>query len=452
MLSIGIDFGTSNSSVAVFDGSKTRLLALDPAGADPRVMRSLLYITRAGETFAGQRALELYTEQNTGREVKLERRLVGEIDMTFSDMSIHRHVFGLVDVNEPGRLFQSMKRFLADTTFVKTDVFGKEYALEELLATLARHMIEAAERELGAPLTEVIIGRPVHFSEDAVKDKVARRRLKDAWLATGLKKVTFLEEPVAAVHHFATETPVADGCLLLVFDFGGGTLDITVAEQAGRGARVLTSGGIPLGGDLLDSRLVEAEVAVAFGERARYRSNGLPAPAHLFTRLRSWQTIIELNRPELLELIRRAKRGMDQPRELAALETLVTRNYGFELFRSVEAAKIALSSADQGVVALQKEDIDVRKVVSRGDWEAAIRPQVIAARAVVLATLAAAERDPGEVKHVVTTGGSSLIPAFREMLLASLPNAALSQADTFTSVAAGLALWGAGNRAPAAGL
>ena len=444
MLSIGIDFGTSNSSVAVYDGREIRLLALDPQARDPRVMRSLLYITRDGEIIAGQRAQETYTEQNTGREVKLERRLVGEIDMTFAEVgTLHRHVFGLVDVNEPGRLFQSMKRFLADTSFTSTDVFGRQYSLEELIATLAAKMIEAAESALGQPIKRMVVGRPVHFSDEPEKNEAARERLAEAWRTAGLDEVSFLEEPVAAVHHFGLEHGVEDGALVLVFDFGGGTLDITVAEQEGERPRVLATGGIPLGGDLLDSRLVEAEVAPCFGERARYRRTGLPAPAHLFTRLRSWQTIVELNRPELLELIRRARRGTDQPAELAAFETLVTRNYGFELFRAVEAAKIDLSSAAIAAVALDLNGLSLHKEVLRSDWEAILSPQVRAARDVVLGTLIGAGREPGEVGYVVTTGGSSLIPAFRRMLHETLPNAALRETDTFTSVAAGLALWGA---------
>jgi hypothetical chaperone protein len=447
MLSIGIDFGTSNSSVAVYDGRKVQLLALDPPARDPRVMRSLLYITRDGESIAGQRALEMYSEQNTGREVQLERRLIGEIDMTFAEVgTLHRHVFGLVDVNEPGRLFQSMKRFLADTAFTSTNVFGRQYKLEDLIATLAAKMIESAESALGEPIKRMVVGRPVHFSEEPEKDEAARERLAEAWRAAGLDEVTFLEEPIAAVHHFGVEHGVEDGALVLVFDFGGGTLDITVAEQEDSRPRVLATGGIPLGGDLLDSRLVEAEIAPCFGERARYRRTGLPAPAHLFTRLRSWQTIVELNRPELLELIRRARRGTDQPAELAAFETLVTRNYGFELFRAVEGAKIELSSAASAAVALNLDGISLHKGVARSDWEAVLSPQVRAAKDVVLSTVEAAGRDAEQVDYVVTTGGSSLIPAFRRMLHETLPNASLRETDTFTSVAAGLALWGAAAR------
>jgi hypothetical chaperone protein len=443
MISVGIDFGTSNSSVAVFDGSRLRLLDLDRAAPDPRVMRSLLYITRDGVILAGHAALENYTRQNTGREVRLERKLVGEIDMVFSDMTLHRHVFGLVDANAPGRLFQSLKRFLADSAFETTDVFGTAYTIEGLLGTLAGRIVDAAQASLGSPITDLVIGRPVRFSQDEAKDRLAKERLESAWRHAGVKAVRFLEEPVAAVHHFGAEAAVPDGSRIAVFDFGGGTLDITVAERVAGRTVVGATGGIPLGGDLLDSRLEETEMAPSFGERAHFRSNGLPVPAHLFARLKSWQSIIELNRPELLDLIRRARRGTDQPERLAAFETLVTRNYGFELFRAIEAAKLRLSAEDEAEVSLDLDGIEVRHRVERHDWEATISPQVREARNVVLRTLADAQVDPEGVDFVVTTGGSSLIPAFRRMLTETMPNATLRAADTFTSVAAGLALWGA---------
>jgi hypothetical chaperone protein len=124
-------------------------------------MRSLLYITRAGDVVAGQRALDLYTEQNTGREVKLERRYIGEVKMVFSDMTVVKDAYALVDVNEPGRLFQSLKRFLSVTSFQKTNVFGKEYRLEELVATLARQMVRRCHAR--PAYRRIVVGWPVRF-------------------------------------------------------------------------------------------------------------------------------------------------------------------------------------------------------------------------------------------------------------------------------------------------
>jgi hypothetical chaperone protein len=188
---------------------------------------------------------------------------------------------------------------------------------------------------------------------------------------------------------------------------------------------------------------METRVARHFGEGARYQPDGLPLPSHLLSRLRSWQTIVELNRPDLLELIRDAARRTDRARELANLETLVTRNYGLALFGAIEEAKIALSSEEAAEVRLQRDRLDVLQPLTRDEFEAAISVQLRAARDCALGAVERAGCAPEEIALAITTGGSSLIPAFRRVLQEALPRASLAEADTFTSVAAGLALAGA---------
>jgi len=90
-LSVGLDFGTSNSSVAVYDGSTLRLVPLDPVAREPSVMRSVLYLTRAGERYVGQEALDRYLAENIGRPVRLERRFVGNVTMTFATVGTDHH-------------------------------------------------------------------------------------------------------------------------------------------------------------------------------------------------------------------------------------------------------------------------------------------------------------------------------------------------------------------------
>src|SRR6266571_8978606 len=108
MISVGLDFGTSNSSVAVYDGATVRMVPLDPDADEPAVLRSLLYLTRTGERYAGQTAMNRYLAENMGRPVRLERRKVGDVTMTFAGVgTITTEAHTLVDVNEPGRLFQS---------------------------------------------------------------------------------------------------------------------------------------------------------------------------------------------------------------------------------------------------------------------------------------------------------------------------------------------------------
>jgi len=440
LLSLGIDFGTSNSSVALNDGRSIRLLPLDPFAADPRVMRSLLYFTRDGAMYTGQRALETYSTQNTGREVRLERRIVGKISMTFAEVGTRTGMVAAeIDTNAPGRLFQSLKRFLPETSFSSTNVFGTSYTVEDLAGRLAASILDAAEAGLGERPGAIVVGRPVHFSDTPERDELARVRLERAWELAGAR-VSFLEEPVAAALHFAAEATIKPDANLLIFDFGGGTLDITITRQAKTGVLVLATGGVPLGGDRIDSRIMQSLIASSFGEDAHYRRTGLPLPNHLFAHLSTWQTILELNRPDLLSLIRRARRESDRPAELQALETVVTRNYGFELFRSIEAAKMRLTDAERTAVELLRPDIAIRREVTRGEFESAIGVLVREARECVLATNEAGGLEPGDIAYIVTTGGSSLIPAFRRMLQSVLTNARLTESDTFTSVASGLAL------------
>lgn len=468
MLSVGIDFGTSNSSVAVYDGQSVSLLPLDPAAPNPRVMRSLIYIERSGQIWYGQTALDRYLEQNTGRAVRYEMRRVGQVEMVFAEVgTLVKDAYALIDVNEPGRLFQSLKRFLtarvgigapspsapfvqeaaAATSFQTTNVFGMNFRIEELLSLLAREIVRLTEAALGSPISRLAIGWPVRFSEDAVADALARDRLREAWRLATPADVRFVEEPVAAIVHFASATEVSRREQAVVFDFGGGTLDICVARLTGGAVEVLSTAGIALGGDLIDGRIVETRLTSYFGESARFKATGLPMPRYIFNRLRAWQTLIELNRPEHMSLIAKAKQATDQPQQIAALEALIAKNYGLAFFQAVERAKVGLSSHEEAEVRLMNNDIQLAHVLPRESFEATIAPQVRDAKACVETALASADVEPEEVGLVLTTGGSSLIPAFRQMLRESFPNASLQASDAFTSVAAGLAVGGFSDKA-----
>jgi hypothetical chaperone protein len=443
MLRVGIDFGTSNSSAAVYDGNSIRLLPLDHEASDPCVMRSLIYIERSGDVWFGQKALSRYLEQNTGRAVHYEMQRVGEVTMVFADIgTMVQDAFALIDVSEPGRLFQSLKRFLPMTSFRATNVFGLNYTIEELLSLLARALLSEIQAALGQPFTSLSIGWPVRFSEDPAADTLARQRLREAWRLAGVADVTFVEEPVAAIRHFAVRNTLGDARHVLVFDFGGGTLDICVARLSHCGVQTLATRGVAIGGDLLDSRIVETQLTPLFGDGAVQRSTGLPLPRYLFTRLRSWQTLLELNTPQHMELIRRLKREFDRPAQLTALETLIEKNYGVAFFQAVEGAKVSLSDQLEAEVRLVNADLRLHHPLMRVAFETAVAPQIHAARGCVELAVSAAGLAPDEIDLALTTGGSSRIPAFRRMLSEALPRARLQESDLFTSIASGLAVSG----------
>jgi hypothetical chaperone protein len=443
MLSVGVDFGTSNSSAAVYDGRSIHLLPLDRAAADPRVMRSLIYLERSGDVWCGQAALSRYLEQNTGRAVHYEMQRVGEVTMVFAEVgTVVQEARALIDVSEPGRLFQSLKRFLPVTSFRATNVFGLHYTIEELLSLLARALLSAIQTALGQPVTSLCVGWPVRFSEHPPEEALARQRLREAWRLAGVADVHFVEEPVAAIRHFADQHTLGDARHVLVFDFGGGTLDICIAKLSNGGVQTLATRGVAIGGDLLDSRIVETQLTPLFGEGAVQRSTGLPLPRFLFTRLRSWQTLLELNTPQNMALIRQLTREFDRPEQLAALATLVERNYGVAFFQAVEGAKVRLSDHLETEVRLVNADLRIQHPLTRAAFEAAMAPQVRAASECIALAVSAAGVAPDEIDLVLTTGGSSRIPVFRRMLSDTLPRARLQESDLFTSVASGLAVSG----------
>jgi hypothetical chaperone protein len=444
MLCVGVDFGTSNSSAAVYDGRSIHLLPLDREAADPCVMRSLVYIERSGDVWFGQTALSRYLEQNTGRAVHYEMRRVGEITMVFAEVgTMVQEALALLDVSEPGRLFQSLKRFLPVTSFRATNVFGVHYTIEELLSLLARELRSRIQAALGHPLMRLAVGWPVRFSEDPAADTLARQRWRNAWRLAGVADVHFVEEPVAAIRHFAVRSTLGDARHVLVFDFGGGTLDICVARLSRDGVQTLATRGAAIGGDLLHSRIVQTQLTPLFGDGAVLRSAGLPLPRHLFTRLRSWQTLLELNTPQNMALIRRLKHESDRPEQLAALETLVEKNYGVAFFQAVEGSKVKLSDHLETEVRLTNADLRLQHPLMRAAFEATVAPQVLAARECVGLAVSAAGLALDEIDLVLTTGGSSRIPTFRRMLCEALPRARLQESDLFTSVASGLAVSGA---------
>ena len=109
---VGIDFGTSNSSAAVYDGRHMRYIPLDPLNEeDVHVLSSMLYISSRGDRFFGRRAIHEYIDQMAGRSMKLERKDFGDIEMTFADMTYIAKGFYMEEKDVPGRLFQYLKKY-----------------------------------------------------------------------------------------------------------------------------------------------------------------------------------------------------------------------------------------------------------------------------------------------------------------------------------------------------
>jgi len=150
---VGLDFGTTNSGVAHYDGRALRVFGVDPRSRDAQTVKSLLYITRNQDAFIGQTAIDLYFAQNLGRPIRLVRRPVGIIENYFAEVGrVVKEVHAMVDANMPGRLFQSLKTALPQHTYEGTFVFDKYYAIEELVALVLRRIRYRAEDLCGRPI------------------------------------------------------------------------------------------------------------------------------------------------------------------------------------------------------------------------------------------------------------------------------------------------------------
>src|SRR5690606_6310438 len=216
--------------------------------------RTALYLTNEQSVTIGRAAVDLYFEHNIGRPVKMQKVWVGEIEVIADGVYYVTDVYVYTDVLSPGRLFLSIKTGLRDVNYPGTVIGQFYYSLEDLIALYLTVTRTRAERLLGRELRQVVLGRPVHFAADEAGDRLAEARLLHAAFRAGYETVYLQFEPVAAAYSYALGLNRPENAL--IFDFGGGTLDITVMRLGDGLPRVLSTGGIPIAGDVFDRKLV----------------------------------------------------------------------------------------------------------------------------------------------------------------------------------------------------
>lgn len=459
----GVDFGTTNSSVAIATDGGVRVLELDPANDNVTSLPSLLYISRAGERIIGRSAADAFIERNVDREVILKQIDLG-IDIegyvasepdkseTYRPGAEPRNLReavraqATVEVNSPGRLFQSLKSSLRFDGFRSTEVFGEHFQIEELTAMILEPIKAALDRAAGRPVEGAVFGRPVRFSQVPAQDQLAEDRLRRAAYIAGFKEVAFFFEPVAACVEYAVATDRKQR--LMVVDIGGGTCDVCIMEFGGTGSeaqrlsgsRILSVSGVPTAGDAIDRDLIRAKLYPCFGSRARYGPSQLPMPQYLFKNIAEWQNLYKLNTEETINWLIAAEASSGQPDALRALRYLIQNNYGYPVRRIVEAAKKELSFETEATIDIRHGAIDILERVTRDEFNGIIEDTLEEMMGSVVEAEHAAQLRSDQIDLVLTTGGTSLIPAVRHMLERRYGPERIRQRDTFSSVAMGLAI------------
>lgn len=460
----GVDFGTTNTSAALCDGTNTWALRLDSHNDTPTSLPSLLYMSREGEEIVGRQAADAFIQRNVDREVKLKQVDLGvaveayvgaEPDKSDSynpalvmDPNV-RHAMrarATLEVNSPGRLFQSLKTLLRQPAFRSTEVFGTQYQIEELVAYILKVVKSEVDAAAGYDVEKAVFGRPVLFSEEEEENVLAENRLRTAAQLVGFKEVVFFYEPVGACVEYAVD--ISERQRLMVVDIGGGTCDVCIMEFQGgdtvgerlASSRILGVAGVPVAGDALDREIIRNKLFPLFGSRARYGPSKLPMPQHIYNQILDWQNIYKLNTEETINWLLAAEASSDYPEGFRALRCLIRRNYGYLVAREVEAAKKRLSEDKATHINIVRDEIALHELLEREEFAHII--ELILDR--MLESIVEAEKRAGiqaqDLDFILTTGGTCLVPAVQEMLKQRFGAERLRSRDTFTSVASGLAV------------
>jgi hypothetical chaperone protein len=357
-----------------------------------------------------------------------------------------------LDAEDKGRLIQSLKAYLADRRFDGTGVFSQHYTLEDMIALIVRHLLEdatLADRPWTIP-SHVVVGRPVHFSNalDQKDDDFALARLRAAIGQCGFAEIVFEYEPVAAAYSY--EQTLDRDELILIGDFGGGTSDFSVLRvgptQRSRGrARedIVGTDGVAVAGDAFDRQIIRKLVAPRLGLGSEYFSppdKFLPIPSWPYERLERWHHLSFLNNAKNLEMLELLRRTAIIPERLQAFVHLIKSEMGFRLHESVRKTKFDLSAHAETVFEFHCEPVSISKKVSRAEFEKWIEPELQLMAACVDRLLDTTGVSPRDIDHVFLTGGSSFVPAVRNIFIERFGPHKITGGEELTSVATGLSL------------
>jgi hypothetical chaperone protein len=419
---IGIDFGTTNSSIALATGSGVELVRFPRRGGQTESFRSVLYMERlrqAGQlrigTFTGPTAIERYLE-----------------------------------AEKKGRLIQSLKSYLSSSSLTSTEILGRPFKFDALISRILTDLRAAAESQFGCKIQTATVGRPVKFvgadSEDA--DAFAVERLRGAFTDAGFEHVDFVMEPIGAA--YAYEAKLDHDELILIGDFGGGTSDFSLL-RVGPGIRkrgrqpsdLLGNSGLGLAGDAFDARIVRKLVSPELGAGTLLKpaSKMLPAvPAWIYSNLERWHYLSFLRTRNVTEILKSSRMRALEPEKIEALISLIDEDLGFQLHQAVQRLKFELSSADSAQFRFNDGSLDLRMNVKRSDFESWIAEELTMIETCVDGLFEQTGIRFKDVDRVFLTGGTSFVPSVRGIFNRRFGQDKVRGGNEFTSVANGLAL------------
>jgi hypothetical chaperone protein len=454
MIGVGVDFGTSNSTVAWFDGQNLHFVAIETGSP---IVPTAIHLSRDYEGTTGGAAIARYVQENTARLVQLVPEILGEAAGTIGDnstdtdmsaLSTSRNVvFGpLIDHGLPGRLFLGLKRLLGNPAIRRIFVFNRPYRLVALLTPILLRLHEAVQNELRAPVTRARVGRPVNFEgSEASRNELAVSRLTESCTHAGFRNIEFYPEPIAATLSFLWQRRLPGSGTVLTVDFGGGTLDLSVIRYNGASFEVLSTAGADLGGDRIDQLIFRRLLFPLLGDGETWsrkvdgRHVESPFPFDEYEEgILNWAITHTLNqnryKTRLTEL---TAAGGNASVKFQRLKDLINYNYSYTVFSAIKKAKAELSS--RIATSIDIPELNLTVAFTREDLNEILAPMMKELTELVDQVVARANLSINEIDRVVRTGGSSQIVAVKQLLEELFPGK-VSEHDPFTSVAGGLAI------------
>lgn len=411
MHACGMDFGTSNSAIAlpVPQGGVT----LAPCEGNHGTLPTALFYPAAAAAnsvpLVGRAAQQLFFE------------------------------------GEEGRFMRSLKRLLGTSLMTQTTIVnGKPKSFDRIIGDFMAHLKTRAEAAAGHALDAVIIGRPVHFVDgDAKGDRDAESQLAMIARHAGFAHAQFQFEPIAAA--FAHEQNIKHEKLALVVDIGGGTSDFSLIKicadygrKPDRRDDILASSGIRTGGNDFDKQLSLAAFMPLLGYRSTYTDRNLTVPLAPFHDMSEWSKINFLYTPQQKRDMAHILRASHAPEKIERFIEVLEHETGHRLLATVEDAKIALTDEQTTDAPLGFIENGLHATISRGDFDAAIAPNVNDVMASMDECLNAAGIKDDQIDIIILTGGPTQTPLFQKIIRTRFPDADISEEERMASVAIGL--------------
>ncbi|KQV63857.1 Hsp70 family protein [Rhizobium sp. Root1220] len=415
---LGLDFGTTNTVMAMADGLSTH---------------SMVFTSPAGSADSMRTALSFMKDRQLGASaLKVEAG--------------HAAIRQFIDNPGDSRFLQSIKTFAASALFQGTLIFAKRHSFEDLMEVFIRRLRNYAGDNWPSDVTRIVTGRPVHFAGANPDPELATERYNAALSRFGFPEIHYVYEPVAAAFYFAQN--LKQDATVLVADFGGGTTDYSLIRfetVAGKlAATPIGHSGVGVAGDHFDYRMIDNIVAPQIGKGSHFRSFDkiLEVPSNYYSSFGRWNQLSIFKTSREFQDLKKLVRTALEPEKLETFIDLVDHDEGYPLYQAVSATKMALSSADEAAFDFKPLGSAGHRTVRRADFETWIADDLARIEGALDDVLQKTNTPATAIDKVFLTGGTSFVPAVRRIFTERFDEGRIETGGELLSIAHGLALIG----------